>query len=135
MNEKEKKSGFVQIVVKMLAIQKKLIEIDKGCRKHIFSIDPEIKGALLETDCGYTNKLGKRYLCSTCEATRKTLLQTTKECAENELRLVNKLDDIWSESGVEDHNGILLNRIHTILCNRFRELNKTIEFCEKELSK
>jgi len=45
-------------------------------------------------------------------------------------RLLAKIDDIWAEMGVEDHNGMLLNRIHTIICNADDELKQLEQWLE-----
>jgi len=144
----------------MLAIQDKLIEIDKGCGVLLMTQDSYC-GKIVRCD----NTLGEVRYCKGCQATRKTLLQTTKECAENTLSKikskekhgiiiidVKKVDDAMveralnpskqQEKEIEEEQLEIKLKTHAIsirnqLCQDLineLKLNQTIEFCKKELS-
>lgn len=72
-------------------------------------------------------------LCSICSTKRLATAKALYNEKKKEYRVLAKIDDIWAESGVEDHNGILLNRIHTIICNRVTELKSEIKQIENEV--
>jgi hypothetical protein len=125
----------------MLAIQKKLIEIERGCQRYfpiLYSLKSHTQLHLTERDkvlCGDKQTWMKDekenteiFLCPTCEGTHKTLLQTTKECAENELDFLRfRANYLVLVINYDD----FMIRID----ERISELNQKIEFCEKELER
>jgi len=116
----------------MLEIEQKLIEIEKSILEQVENNWWQLKDCQVICDEAYIDKEGKFHdevekdedfypERALKEATRKTLLQTTKECAENELE---HLDYVIREINID--NITLENVIHTRIMN----LKQTIDFID-----
>jgi len=104
-------------------ISQRIIELEKGCKYKENAICGEVypKGVFYNFE--------GLFLCQTCEA-KIQLLKEIKEDVlreqRTEMKVLEKIDNIWAEMGVEDNNGILLDRIHSIVCKRYDELKQNL---------